>query len=143
MREAEIYDVLRAVYVNVPYSVRNRGADADHSDAVDDVEFGSALHILEQRLERVHIRDVAFKHIGPSGQMLRGLLAGQHEGADAPAITHKLPDNGAAQVSGRAGDDVEFAAYILIHEKRPPLDSCLVPLGTVMSITEGCLNICF
>ena len=49
--------------------------------------------------------------------MLRGLLAGQHEGADAPAITHKLPDNGAAQVSGRAGVDVEFALIFLSMRK--------------------------
>ena len=82
---------------------------------MDDVEFGSALHILEQRLQRVYIRDVAFKHLGPSGQMLRGLLAGQHEGADAPAITHKLPDNGAAHAFGGLRGDGEAEAAALIE----------------------------
>ena len=105
---ALVDDVLRAVHVHMPDLVRHQVADGDHGRAVDAVDSGVFGDVGEERVQRGDVGHVALIDVGALGQVLRGLLAPEDEGADGLAVCDQMADDGAAQIACGPGDYVKL-----------------------------------
>ena len=108
MLAALVDDVLGAVHVHVPDLFSHQIADRDHGRAVDAVNSGVLGNVREEGFERRDISHVAFDDLRFLRQVLGGLFAPEDESANRKLLGDKIADDGAAQVTGRTGDDVEF-----------------------------------
>ena len=105
---ALVDDVLRAVHVHMPDLVGHQIADGDHRGTVDHIGGSIFRDVRELGLQRRDVGHVALDNLRAFWQMLGRFLAPQDEGADVLVVADQLADDGAAQVAGRAGDDVKL-----------------------------------
>ena len=141
---ALVDDVLSTIHVDMPDLVRHQVADGDHGRAVDAVDRGVLGDIRKERVQRRNIGHVSFIDVGTFGKMAGGFLAAKDKGADSLAVCDQIADDGAAQIAGRAGDDVKLITiFIVIHCIFLHVSWCVVKFFAwdVLRIQEACL--CF
>ena len=112
---ALVDDVPGTVYIHMPDLVRHQVADGDHSRAVDAVDGGVLGNVGEECVQGGDIGHVALVDVCALGQVPGSLLAPEDEGTHGLAIGDQMADDCAAQVAGRAGDDVKLVVGDGIH----------------------------
>ena len=111
---------------------------------MDAVDRGVLGDIRKERVQRRNIGHVSFIDIGTFGKMAGGFLAAKDKGADSLAVCDQIADDGAAQIAGRAGDEVKLITiFIVIHCIFLHVSWCVVKFFAwdVLRIQEACL--CF